>query len=175
MISNCLHPPLAFRPDGLSFPDAAAACRSPSAEWIRGSEYSPEDIDAILEGLREHTEQSGGQWIALDLAQIQPQTQTLTEILCTAICNARCGMSLQFSLPGILPHRPRAAHPFISEAIQWQKLCDLLLLDDDPMRETVLVLEHFNPADSNMVREINRILRFHESHTLNRRVILTGQ
>jgi len=124
-----------------------------------------------LEDIRESIFDSEGQFISLDLAE--PQTETLPEMLYAALKHSRWEQSLQFSLPSILQNNPHAAPPFINRAILWQRLCDLLIIDDDSSRETVLVLENADQASPAAQREIARLIRYHETHSLHRTFIFT--
>ena len=124
-----------------------------------------------LEQIREDVCNSGGQFISLDFAG--QTTESLPEMLLAALKNARWDQSLQFSLPTILQHNPRATSPFISRAILWQRLCDLLIADDDPYRETVLLLENVDQASPGIQHEIVRLIHFHEEHSIHRTFIFS--
>ena len=128
-----------------------------------------------VEDLRENVLDNDGQYISLDLAETMETlpSVSLAEMFYTALKNVRWEQSLSFSLPDVLRHNPRVASPFINRAILWHRLCDLLILDDDPRRETVLVLENVDQASPAIKNEIARLIRFHEAHSLNRRFIFT--
>jgi hypothetical protein len=133
--------------------------------------YHDEQSGDTLEYLREHVLEHGGQFIALDLAA--PQMESLSEMLYAALKNARWDHSLQFSLPVILQHNPHAASPFINRAIVWQRLYDLLILDDNPNRETVLVLENIDQASPDTQHESARLIRFHQTYSIRRTFVFT--
>ena len=124
-----------------------------------------------LENLHKSISDSEGQYISLNLAE--PLPESFPEMLHAALENVRWDQSLQFSLPAILRHNPRTASPFINRAILWQRLCDLLIIDDVPHRETVLLLENIDQASSGTRQEIVRLIRFHEAHDLRRTFIFT--
>jgi len=133
--------------------------------------YRDEQSEEALEYLREHVLEHEGQFIALNLAA--PQLESLSEMLYAALKNARWDHSLQFSLPIILQHNPHAASPFISRAIIWQRLYDLLILDDTPNRETVLVLENIDQASPDTQHEVARLIRFHQTYSIRRTFVFT--
>lgn len=112
-----------------------------------------------------------GQFISLNLTE--PLTESFPEMFYAALKNTRWQQSLQFSLPVILQHNPHVASPFINRAILWQRLCDLLIIDDAPYRETVLVLENVDQASLATQHEIARLIRFHEIHSICRTFVLT--
>jgi len=127
-----------------------------------------------LEDLRETICDNEGEFISLDLAEPQTgQPESLPEMLYAALKNARWEQSLQFSLPSILRHNPHASPPFINRAILWQRLCDLLIMDDEPGRETVLVLENIDMASPAAQREAARLIRYHETYSIRRTFIFT--
>ena len=134
-------------------------------------EHSGEEFWDALEDLRENVLDHEGQFISLDLAV--PLTETLPEKLYVALKNTRWENSLQFSLPVILHHNPRAASPFINHAILWQRLCDLLIADDESNRKTVLVLENIDQASPTTQHEIARLIRFHAAHFVHRTFVFT--
>jgi len=134
-------------------------------------EQSGEEFWDTLEDLRETVLDHAGQFISLDLAA--PLAETLPEMFYTALKNARWELSLQFSLPIILQHNPRIASPFINQAVLWQRLCDLLIVDDEPNRETLLVLENIDQASPIAQRETARLIRFHVVHSIHRTFVLT--
>ena len=135
-------------------------------------EQSGEKCWETLENLQENVLDSEGQFISLDLAE--PMTETLPEMLYTALQNTRWEQSLQFSLPVILRHNPHVTAPFINRAILWQRLCDLLLMDDIPYRETVLVLENVDQASPCTQHDVARLIRFHEIHAIRRTFVMTS-
>ena len=124
-----------------------------------------------LEDLRDNIRDSEGQFISLDLTE--PLAESLSAMFHAALKNARWEESLQFSLPEILRHNPRIASPFINRAILWQRLCDLLIIDDTPNRETVLLLENVDQASPATQHEIARLIRFHETHSIRRTFVFT--
>ena len=125
----------------------------------------------LLEDYRENTLNGEGQYISLDFAA--PTAESWTEDLYTTLKNARWDQSLQFNLPVILRHNPHVASPFINRAILWQRLCDLLIIDDAPYRETLLVLENIDQASQVTQHEIARLIRFHETHSVCRTFVFT--
>ena len=125
----------------------------------------------VLENLRENVMDNEGQFISLNLAE--PLTKPLPEMFYAALQNTCWEQSLQFSLPVMLQNNPRVTSPFINRAILWQRLCDLLIIDDTSYRETVLVLENVDQASSATQHEIARLIRFHEIHTIRRTFVLT--
>jgi len=125
----------------------------------------------VLENIRENVTDNDGQFIALNVAE--PIAESLPEMLYAALKNTCWDRSLQFSLPVIIQHNPHAASPFIHRAILWQRLCDLLILDDTPSRETVLVLENVDQASQATQHEIARLIRFHETHSVHRSFVFT--
>jgi hypothetical protein len=140
------------------------------------NEQSENELWNTLENLRENVRDSKGQFISLDLTEppdlTEPQ-ESLLDALYATLKNARWERSLQFSLPTILQHNPHVAAPFINRAILWQRLCDLLILDDEPHRETVLVLENIDHASIAAQQEIVRLLRFHETYSIHRTFVFT--
>ena len=131
-------------------------------------EQPGEEFWDTLNDLRENILQYDGQFVSLDLAY--PPTETFSEMLYAALKNAP---SLQFSLPIILQHNPRVASPFLNHAILWQRLCDLIIVEDEPTRETVLVLENIDQASPAVQHEIARLIRFHTVHSIHRTFIFT--
>jgi hypothetical protein len=123
-----------------------------------------------VEDLRKNVYKDGGQFISLNCAE--PQADSFPEMFYTALQNTRWDHSLQFSLPIILQHNPHVASPFINQAILWQRLCNLLIREDDSSRETVLVLENADQASPERQHEIARLIRFHETHALRRTFVL---
>jgi hypothetical protein len=146
--------------------DRPAALQSDRIELL----YLDESEEA-LEDFRENALEHEGQFISLDLAA--SLTESFAEMFYTALKNARWDSSLQFSLPFILQHNPRVASPFINRAILWQRLCDLLIMDDTADRETVLVLENIEQASPGMQHEIARLIRFHDIHSIRRMFVFT--
>ena len=134
-------------------------------------EHSGEEFWGALEDLREETLDHEGQFISLDLAG--PLTETFPEMLYATLKNVRWESSLSFSLPVILKHNLRAATSFINHAILWQRLCDLLILDDESTRATVLVLENIDQASPSVQHEIARLIRFHAAHFVHRAFVFT--
>ena len=130
-----------------------------------------EECWETLENLREDTRDSEGQFISLGLTE--PMAESLPEMLYTALKNARWDQALQFSLPVILQHNPHATSPFINRAILWQRLCDLLLIDDESHRETILLLENVDQASPTTQHDIARLIRFHELHAIHRTFMMT--
>ena len=133
-------------------------------------ELSGEECWEELEDLRENTLDDEGQFISLDLTELQAP---LPEVFCAALKNARWEQSLPFSLPVMLQHNRHSASPFINRAIHWQRLCYLLIMDDEPYRETVLVLENVDLASPTIQHDIARLIRFHETHSLRRTFVFT--
>ena len=133
--------------------------------------YHEEQSEGEYWDIRENVHDSEGQFIDLDLAE--PLTESLSAMLYAALKNVRWERSLQFSLPVILQHNPYVASPFINRAILWQRLCDLLLMDDTPCRETVLVLKNVDQASLATQHEIARLIRFHETHSIHRTFVMT--
>ena len=130
-----------------------------------------EECWETLEALRERTLDIEGQFIDLDLTE--PIPEPFPEMFYAALKNARWDQSLQFNLPVILQHNPHAVSPFINRAILWQRLYDLLLMDDTPDSETVLVLENADQASPTTQHDIARLIRFHELHSINRTFVIT--
>ena len=124
-----------------------------------------------LENLRDDILENEGQYISLNLGE--PIPESLPEMFYDALKNTRWDQTLQFSLPSILQHNPRAPHAFINRAILWQRLCDLLVIDDEPYRETVLVLENVDQASPETQHDVARLIRFHETHSIERTFIFT--
>jgi hypothetical protein len=144
---------------------------SKKIELLYHDEFSGETDGERLEDIRDNILDCDGQYISLDLGE--PQVESLSEMLYVALKNARWERSLQFSLPAILQHNPRAGSLFINRAILWQRLCDLLIMDDDPNRETVLVLENIDQASPKIQHEVARLIRFHQTHSLHRKFVTT--
>jgi hypothetical protein len=134
-------------------------------------ELSGGDCWETLEDIREMTQDSEGQFISLDLTELQGES--LPEVFYAALKNARWEQSLPFSLPNILRQKPQVASPFINRAILWQRLCDLLIMDDESDRETVLVLENVDQASHATQHEIARLIRFHKTYSLRRTFVFT--
>jgi len=124
-----------------------------------------------LEDLRENVLDRDGQYISLDVAN--PLAETLPEMFYAALKNACWERSLSFSLPVILQHNPRVASPFLNQAILWQRLCDLIIVDDEPRRKTVMVLENIDQASPAVQHEIARLIRFHTTHGIHRTFVFT--
>jgi hypothetical protein len=124
-----------------------------------------------LEDLREDILEHDGQFISLDLAELS--AETFSEMFYAALKNVRWDYSLQISLPVILQHNPRAATPFLNYAIQWQRLCDLVIVDDEPSRKAVAILENVGQASPAVQHEIARMIRFHTVHFIHRIFVFT--
>ena len=143
--------------------------------WERDTErimlLHHEESQETLESLRENVMDNEGQFISLNLTE--PMAASLPEMLYSALKNTCWDQALQFSLPVILQHNPHVASPFINRAILWQRLCDLLIIDDAPYRETVLVLENVDLTSQTTQHEIARLIRFHEMHSLHRSFVFT--
>ena len=140
-------------------------------ELLYHDEFSGDAYWERLEDIRENVLDRDGQFISLDLGE--PQTESLPEMLYVALKNARWERSLQFSLPNILQHNLHAGSLFINRAILWQRLCDLLIIDEESNRETVLVLENIDQTSPKIQHEIARLIRFHETHSLHRAFVVT--
>ena len=134
-------------------------------------EYSEEECWETLKNLRDSTLDHEGQFISLDLGT--PPIESFLDMLYTALKNTRWGYSFPFSLPIILQHNPRIASPFINHAILWQRLCDLLIAEEEPNRQSLLVLEHIDQSSPAVQHEIARLIRFHTTHSLQRTFIFT--
>ena len=134
-------------------------------------EQSAEEYWDNLEDLRESVLDHDGQYISLDLAE--PLTETFPEMFYAALKNSRWERSLSFSLPVILQHNPRVASPFLNHAILWQRLCDLVIIDDEPSRKTVMVLENVEQVSPAVQHDIARLLRFHATHSIRRTFVFT--
>lgn len=125
-----------------------------------------------LEDLREEILDREGQFISLDLTKTQKET--LSEMFYTALKDARWESSLQVNLPiAVQRSNTLMTSPFIDQAILWQRLCDLLLVDDEPDRETVLILENVDQASPAVQHSIARLFRFHAIHSIHRKFIFT--
>jgi len=158
----------------LSLPQRNRTARKNSSDKIEllyHDEFSGDVSWERLEDTRENVLESDGQFISLDLGE--PHIESLPEILYVALKHARWERTLQFSLPVILQHNVHAGSLFINRAILWQRLCDLLLMDDDPRRETVLVLENVDQISPKMQRDIVRLIQFHQTHDINRAFVVT--
>ena len=149
----------------------AFECISERIRLLYHDELSGEDCWKKVEDIREMTLDGNGQFISLDLTELQGQS--LPQAFYAALRNVRWEQSLPFSLPNILRQNSQAASPFINRAILWQQLCDLLIMDDEPSRETVLVLENIVQASTATLHEIARLIRFHETHSIRRTFIFT--
>ena len=134
-------------------------------------EQSGEEFWDTLEDLREGVLDRDGQYISLDPSE--PLVETFPEMFYSALKNARWERSLSFSLPVILQHNPRVATPFLNQAILWQRLCDLVIVDDEASRKTLLVLENVGQASPAVQREIARLIRFHTAHRIHRTFVFT--
>ena len=134
-------------------------------------EQSGTEFWDTLEDLRESVLDHDGQYISLDVGE--PLTETFPEMFYAALKNARWERSLSFSLPVILQHNPRVASPFLNQAILWRRLCDLIIIDDEPKRKTVLLLENIDQASPVVQHEIARMLRFHQTHSIHRTFVFT--
>ena len=158
--------------DKITFEKEYAICwQSKRIGILYHSKESEEEFWETLASMRENVLDSKGQFVSLDLAELQ--TESLPEMFYTALKNVRWDHSMQFSLPIILQHNPRIALPFINRAILWQRLCDLLIVDDEPNRKTVLVLENINQASPIAQHEIARLIRFHVTYSIHRTFIVT--
>ena len=134
-------------------------------------EQSERESWGALDDIRENVCYHEGQFISLDLAE--PLAETFAEMFYAALKNVRWERSLQFSLPVILQHNSRVASPFLNRAILWQRLCDLIIVDDEPKRKTIAVLENVGQASSAVQHEIARLIRFHAVHSIHRTFIVT--
>jgi len=134
-------------------------------------ERSGEEFWDALEYMQENVVDHEGQFISLDLTN--SQAATLPEMFYAALKNVRWESSLPFRLPVILQHNPHVASSFINHAILWQRLCDLLIIDDEPNRKTVLVLENIDQASPISQHEAARLIRFHATHALHRTLVFT--
>jgi len=135
------------------------------------NEHSGNKLWDAQENMRESVLAQGGQFISLDVAA--SETESLPDVFYAALKNARWEHSLSFSLPAILQHNPHVASPFINHAILWQRLCDLLIIDDEPGRPTVLVLENIDQASPAVQHETARLIRFHMAHSVRRTFVFT--
>ena len=134
-------------------------------------EQSGEESWDVLEDIREDVLEYEGQFITLNL--VAPLTETFPEMFYAALKNSRWERSLSFSLPVILQHNPRVASPFLNHAILWQRLCDLVIIDDEPSRKTVMVLENVEQVSPAVQHDIARLLRFHATHSIRRTFVFT--
>jgi len=134
-------------------------------------EQSGAEFWNAMEDLRESVLDHEGQYISLELSE--SSGETFAEMFYAALKNSRWERSLSFSLPVILQHNPRVASPFLNQAILWQRLCDLIIMDDEPDRKTVLVLENVEHASPTVQHEIARLLRFHVAHDIQRTFVFT--
>ena len=134
-------------------------------------EQSANEYWSAMESLRESVRGFSGQFISLDVAE--PLTESIPEMFYAALKNAHWERSLPFSVPAVVWHNPHAAAPFINRAILWQRLCDLLLIEDEPNRETMLVLENIEQASPAAQHDVARLIRFHETHSIHRMFVLT--
>ena len=148
-----------------------AAFGSQRIELLYHHEHSEDKLWDKHGDLRESVLALEGQFISLDAAP--SEMESLPEIFYAALKNARWERSLPFSLPAILQHNPRVASSFLNHAILWQRLCDLLLLDDEPNRPTVLVLENIDQALPAVQHETSRLIRFHVAHSIHRTFVFT--
>ena len=134
-------------------------------------ERSGEEFGNTLENLRESVLEYEGQFLSLNLAA--PPVETFPEMFYDALKNAHWDGSLQFSLPVILQHNPHAVLPFLKQAILWQRLCDHIIVDDEPNRKTIAVLENIDQASPAIQHEIARLIRFHRTHSIHRTFVFT--
>ena len=134
-------------------------------------EQSGAEFWDTLEDLRESALDCDGQFFSLDLTE--PLAETFPEMFYAALKNARWEGSLQFSLPVILQHNPRVASPFLNQAILWQRLCDLIIIDDESSRKTMMVLENVDQASPAVQHEVARLIRFHTAHGIHRTFVFT--
>jgi hypothetical protein len=145
--------------------------QSPQIGLLYREEQSDEQFWETLEDLRDNVLDHEGQFLSLNLAE--PLLETLPEMFYNALNNVRWERSLSFSLPAILQHNPHVASPFINNAILWQRLCDLLIIDDEPYRNTVLILENVDLTSPVVQHETARLIRFHRDHFIQRTFIFT--
>jgi len=134
-------------------------------------EQSGAEFWDTLGDLRESVFDCDGQFISLDLTE--PLAETFPAMFYAALKNARWERSLSFSLPVILQHNPRVASPFLNQAILWQRLCDLIIVDDESSRKTITVLENIDQASPAVQHEIARLIRFHAVHGIHRSFVFT--
>jgi len=134
-------------------------------------EQSKEEFWSTLEDMRDSILDHDGQFISLNVAGLQ--AETLSDWLHTAVKDARRETPLPFGLPVVFQYNPHMASPFINHAIHWQRLCDLLILDDEPERKTVLVLKNAEQSPPDTQHEIARLIRFHETHSIHRTFVFT--
>ena len=140
-------------------------------ELLYRNKHSEGKLWKVLEDLRENVFDLEGQFLSLDLAN--SKVKSLLETFYTTLKNAHWERSLPFHLPAILQHNPQVASPFINYAILWQRLSDLLIIDDEPNRQTVLVLENIDLASPTVQHETARLIRFHATHSVRRTFIFT--
>ena len=133
--------------------------------------FNHDESGEQLENLRETISEQNGQFISLNVAA--PLMEPLPEMFYNALKNVRWDASLQFSLPMIVLHNPHIMPPFMNRAILWQRLCDLLILDAEPNRETVLVLENIDLASPETQHDVTRLIRFHNAHNIRRSFVFT--
>ena len=150
---------------------AAIDWKSKRIGLLYHNEESGTEFWDALEDLREHVLDRDGQYISLDLAG--PLTETFPEMFYAALKNARWERSLSFSLPVILQHNPRVASPFLNQAILWQRLCDLVLVDDESSRQAVMLLENVDQASPAVQHDLARSIRFHKAHGIHRTFVFT--
>lgn len=135
---------------------------------LYGNEQSEDDVMGdIQENILDHE----GQFLSLNLAE--PLMETFPEMFYAALKNASWDRSMHISLPVIMQHNPHIASQFLNHAIHWQRLCDLVIMDDDPDRKTVMILENADQASSAVQREIARLIRFHSTHSIHRTFVFT--
>jgi hypothetical protein len=148
-----------------------AAFGNKRIELFYRNKHSEGKLWKVMEDLRENVLDHEGQFISLDLAD--SNVTSLLETFYAALKNARWERSLPFSLPAILQYNPHVASPFINHAILWQRLSGLLLIDDEPDRPTLLVLENIDLASPTVQHETARLIRFHAAHSVRRTFIFT--
>jgi hypothetical protein len=122
----------------------------------------------FLEDFREELTDDGGQYVAVDLSLIEEKS--FVESLLTALKSVRSSRHRPTNLP-----LPSSSSPFIHRAITWQRLCDHLIEEEEPHRPTLLVVKNFDQADERTRCDLERLIRFHDTHNIRRTFLLTLQ
>jgi len=151
--------------------DGAIHRSSGSVGLLYRSEQSGDELWTTLDIIRENVRTNGGQFFSFNLAN--PMEESPLATFYDALKKERWEQSVHVRLLSNRRHNPQIASVFINRAILWQRLCDLLIAEDESLRETVLVLENIDHASPSAQQEIARLIRFHEKHVLNRVFVMT--
>lgn len=127
----------------------------------------------FLENLRQAVSSQEGQVVdchadSFRETSFQSRMWSIFESLCAQ-------RPFRIELPIILSHNPRVKSPFINRALIWQKLCDLILEDDDPTRPTIMIFDRVDLMEPKDQHDLARLIRFHKTHQVHRTFVITAK